>query len=63
MKSHKIVRLGIGRTFQTASVFEQLSVLQNLDIAAGVHRKARPADASPAARCPSASRRRWRRSV
>ncbi|MFT7599623.1 MAG: urea transport system ATP-binding protein [Acidimicrobiales bacterium] len=41
MKSHMIVRLGIGRTFQTASVFEQLSVLQNLDIAAGVHRKAR----------------------
>jgi urea transport system ATP-binding protein len=39
MKSHKIVRLGIGRTFQTASVFEKLSVLQNLDIAAGVHRK------------------------
>jgi urea transport system ATP-binding protein len=39
MKSHMIVRLGIGRTFQTASVFEQLSVLQNLDIAAGVHRK------------------------
>ncbi len=41
MKSHMIVRLGIGRTFQTASVFEQLSVLQNLDIAAGVHRAAR----------------------
>ena len=40
MKSHKIVRLGIGRTFQTASVFEQLTVLQNLDIAAGMHRKA-----------------------
>lgn len=40
MKSHKIVRLGIGRTFQTASVFERLSVLQNLDIAAGMHRKA-----------------------
>ena len=40
MKSHMIVRLGIGRTFQTASVFEQLSVLQNLDIAAGVHRAA-----------------------
>ncbi len=40
MKSHKIVRLGVGRTFQTASVFEQLSVLQNLDIAAGLHRKA-----------------------
>ncbi len=40
MKSHMIVRLGIGRTFQTASVFEQLTVLQNLDIAAGVHRRA-----------------------
>ncbi|MDH4119850.1 MAG: ATP-binding cassette domain-containing protein [Acidimicrobiia bacterium] len=41
MRSHMIVRLGIGRTFQTASVFDQLSVIQNLDIAAGVHRKAR----------------------
>ncbi len=41
MKSHKIVRLGIGRTFQTATVFENLSVLQNLDIAAGMHRKSR----------------------
>jgi urea transport system ATP-binding protein len=41
MKSHKIVRLGIGRTFQTATVFEKLSVLQNLDIAAGVHRSTR----------------------
>ncbi len=40
MKSHKIVRLGVGRTFQTATVFEQLSVLQNLDIAAGLHRRA-----------------------
>lgn len=34
----KIARMGVGRTFQTASVFEQLSVLQNLDIAAGMHR-------------------------
>ena len=41
LKSQKIARLGIGRTFQTASVFEHLSVLQNLDIADGVHRKAR----------------------
>ena len=40
MSSHKIVHLGVGRTFQTASVFEELSVLQNLDIAAGLHRKA-----------------------
>ncbi|MGA8256658.1 MAG: urea ABC transporter ATP-binding protein UrtD [Nocardioides sp.] len=40
MKSHRIVRAGIGRTFQTATVFEELSVLQNLDIAGGVHRSA-----------------------
>jgi urea transport system ATP-binding protein len=32
---HHIARMGIGRTFQTATVFEELSVLQNLDIAAG----------------------------
>jgi len=32
---HRIARLGVGRTFQTAAVFEELSVLQNLDIAAG----------------------------
>lgn len=40
MKSHRIVRAGVGRTFQTATVFEDLSVLQNLDIAGGIHRKA-----------------------
>ncbi|MBW8824934.1 MAG: urea ABC transporter ATP-binding protein UrtD [Acidobacteria bacterium] len=40
MKAHEIVHLGVGRTFQTASVFEKSSVLQNLDIAAGMHRKA-----------------------
>jgi urea transport system ATP-binding protein len=40
MKSHRIVRAGIGRTFQTATVFEELTVLQNLDIAGGVHRRA-----------------------
>ena len=40
MKSHQIVRLGVGRTFQTATVFEELTVLQNLDIAGGVHRSA-----------------------
>jgi urea transport system ATP-binding protein len=40
MKSHEIVHLGVGRTFQTATVFEQSTVLQNLDIAAGLHRRA-----------------------
>jgi urea transport system ATP-binding protein len=39
-KVHQIARRGVGRTFQTASVFEQLSVLQNLDIAAGAGRGA-----------------------
>ncbi len=37
-KVQQIARLGVGRTFQTATVFEQLSVLQNLDIAAGAGR-------------------------
>ncbi|MFC7358903.1 urea ABC transporter ATP-binding protein UrtD [Nocardioides astragali] len=41
LKPHQVVRAGVGRTFQTATVFEQLTVLQNLDIAGGVHRKAR----------------------
>ncbi|WP_332662002.1 urea ABC transporter ATP-binding protein UrtD [Aeromicrobium sp.] len=40
LKSHQVVRAGVGRTFQTATVFEELSVLQNLDIAGGVHRTA-----------------------
>ena len=35
---HRIARMGIGRTFQTATVFEGLTVLQNLDIAAGAGR-------------------------
>ncbi|MGW3929080.1 urea ABC transporter ATP-binding protein UrtD [Streptomyces microflavus] len=37
---HRIARRGIGRTFQTATVFEQLTVEQNLDIAAGAGRGA-----------------------
>ena len=39
-KVHKVARAGVGRTFQTASVFEELTVLQNLDIAAGASRGA-----------------------
>ena len=35
VKTHRIARMGIGRTFQTASIFEDLTVEQNLDIAAG----------------------------
>lgn len=34
----KLARMGIGRTFQTATLFENLTVLQNLDISAGMHR-------------------------
>ncbi|THV26160.1 urea ABC transporter ATP-binding protein UrtD [Glycomyces paridis] len=37
-KVHHIARRGIGRTFQTATVFENLTVAQNLDIAAGAGR-------------------------
>jgi urea transport system ATP-binding protein len=33
LREYEIVRLGIGRTFQTAFVFEQLTVLENLDLA------------------------------
>ncbi|MGQ0483032.1 MAG: urea ABC transporter ATP-binding protein UrtD [Pseudonocardia sp.] len=39
-KVHRVNQLGVGRTFQTATVFEGLSVLQNLDIAAGSRRTA-----------------------
>ena len=38
---HRTARAGVGRTFQTASVIEQLSVLANLDLASGADRSAR----------------------
>lgn len=40
MKTNKVIRAGVGRTFQTATVFDELSVLQNLDIAGGLRRRA-----------------------
>lgn len=37
-REHQIVRLGVGRTFQTPTIFEQLTVAENLDLAAGFRR-------------------------
>jgi urea transport system ATP-binding protein len=37
-QEHRIVRLGVGRTFQTSVVFEQLTVVENLDLAASFRR-------------------------
>ena len=33
-REHQIVRRGVGRTFQTPTVFEELTVLDNVDVAA-----------------------------
>ncbi|MDQ6615200.1 MAG: urea ABC transporter ATP-binding protein UrtD [Actinomycetota bacterium] len=33
-REHEIVHLGVGRTFQTATVFEELTVKENVDLAA-----------------------------
>jgi urea transport system ATP-binding protein len=41
LREFDIVRLGIGRTFQTAFVFEQLSVVDNLDLAANYRARSR----------------------
>jgi urea transport system ATP-binding protein len=34
LREYEIVRAGVGRTFQTPTVFEQLTVLENVDLAA-----------------------------
>jgi urea transport system ATP-binding protein len=41
MAEHAIVRAGVGRTFQTSVVFEELTVLDNLDLAASFRRPLR----------------------
>ena len=41
MKEYEIVRAGIGRTFQTPTVFERLSVVENIDLAASFRRPMR----------------------
>jgi urea transport system ATP-binding protein len=41
MAEHQIVHLGVGRTFQTATVFEELSVVDNVDLAASFRRPLR----------------------
>ncbi|MGQ0520008.1 MAG: ATP-binding cassette domain-containing protein, partial [Actinomycetota bacterium] len=38
-KEHQIVRLGIGRSFQTPTVFEALTVVENLDLAESFRRR------------------------
>jgi urea transport system ATP-binding protein len=38
MREHKRVRLGVGRSFQTPTVFESLSVVENLDLAESFRR-------------------------
>jgi urea transport system ATP-binding protein len=38
LREHQIVRAGVGRTFQTPTVFERLSVAENVDLAANFRR-------------------------
>src|SRR5262249_16445466 len=37
-REHQIVKLGVGRTFQTPTIFEHLTVAEDLDLAAGSRR-------------------------
>jgi urea transport system ATP-binding protein len=39
MREHRRVRLGVGRSFQTPTVFESLTVLENLDLAESFRRR------------------------
>jgi urea transport system ATP-binding protein len=40
-REHDIVRLGVGRTFQTPTVFDRLTVVENIDLAASLRRRGR----------------------
>ncbi len=40
-REHEIVRLGVGRTFQTPTVFDRLSVVENIDLAASLRLRGR----------------------
>ena len=40
LKPHRIARLGLARTFQTIRIFSDLSVLENVKVAAACHRPA-----------------------
>ena len=53
-KTHRIVRLGIARTFQTIRLFQNLSVLEN--VLAGCHCRMRSGPAAAMLRTPGARR-------
>ncbi len=48
LPSHRIARLGVARTFQTTKLFRELTVDQNIEVAASMARRHRPEAARPA---------------
>jgi len=49
LPSHRIARLGVGRTFQSTHLFRGLTVFENVEVAARVARQYRPSAYRPAA--------------